>query len=116
VQDPVTGVWYQILDMPAHKGNYLEASASSMFVYSLAKAVRKGYIDSAYDEVARRGYRGILKEFVSVEEGLVSLKLAMTVTARVAANTADRSRVFPPEIYLVTIIPQTIVSESVSSR
>ena len=88
MQDPVTGVWYQILDMPAHKGNYLEASASSMFVYSLAKAARKGYIDRAFDEVARRGYRGILKEFVSVEEGFVNLNRICSVAGLGGLNSA----------------------------
>ncbi|HUF09930.1 MAG TPA: glycoside hydrolase family 88 protein [Rhodothermales bacterium] len=91
VQDPVTGVWYQILDMPANEGNYLEASASSMFVYSLAKAVRKGYIDRAYDKVARRGYRGILKEFVSVEEDLVSLNRICSVAGLGGAQQRDGS-------------------------
>ena len=32
VQDPVTGLWWQVLDQPNRAGNYLEASASSMLV------------------------------------------------------------------------------------
>jgi unsaturated rhamnogalacturonyl hydrolase len=38
-----------------------------MFVYALAKAARLGYIDAHYAEVAKRGYAGILKEFVRVD-------------------------------------------------
>src|SRR5262249_25434030 len=36
-QDPATGLWYQVVDQQGRKGNYLEATASSMFVYTLAK-------------------------------------------------------------------------------
>ncbi|WDF68818.1 glycoside hydrolase family 88 protein [Sphingobacterium oryzagri] len=64
-QDAKTGVWYDVLDQGAREGNYLEASASSMFVYALAKAVRKGYVDRSFQKNADRGYAGLVKEFVS---------------------------------------------------
>jgi unsaturated rhamnogalacturonyl hydrolase len=69
VQDPVTGTWYQVLDMPNREPNYHESSASAMFVYALAKGVRNGYLDPAYSHVARRGYEGILSHFIEVEPG-----------------------------------------------
>jgi unsaturated rhamnogalacturonyl hydrolase len=68
-QDPASGVWYQVLDQGARPGNYLEASASCMFVYALAKGVRLGYLGGAALEVARRGYAGILERFVTVDGG-----------------------------------------------
>jgi unsaturated rhamnogalacturonyl hydrolase len=65
VQDPTTGVWWQVLDQAGRPGNYREASASSMFVYALSKAVRSGWLDKAlYGPVASRGYQGLLTEFV----------------------------------------------------
>ncbi len=74
VQDEDSGVWYQVLDQGKRPGNYLEASASCMFVYALAKAVRQGYLDSVYLQAARRGYQGILEHFVAVDEqGWVNL-------------------------------------------
>jgi unsaturated rhamnogalacturonyl hydrolase len=74
VQDPASGVWYQVLDQGDRSGNYLEASASCMFVYALAKGVRKGYIGKEYLAVAVRGYEGILEQFVEVDDqGLVNL-------------------------------------------
>jgi unsaturated rhamnogalacturonyl hydrolase len=74
VQDPVSGVWYQVLDQGDRPGNYLESSASCMFVYAMAKGVRNGYLGEEYLGVTRRGYDGILTEFVTVEEqGLVRL-------------------------------------------
>jgi unsaturated rhamnogalacturonyl hydrolase len=74
VQDRSTGLWYQVLDQGDRPGNYLEASASCMFVYAMAKGVRRGYIDRKYLEVAQRGYEGILKQFVWVDDqGLLNL-------------------------------------------
>ena len=64
VQDPVTGLWYQVLDQPNREGNYLEASASSMFTYALARGARQGYLAPAYADVARRAYAGMLEHFV----------------------------------------------------
>ncbi|MCZ4243326.1 glycoside hydrolase family 88/105 protein [Pedobacter punctiformis] len=64
-QDAKTGVWYDVMNMPERKGNYLESSASSMFVYGLAKAVRKGYLPPSYSVAATKGYKGLQKEFVS---------------------------------------------------
>ncbi len=37
------------------KGNYLESSASSLFVYFLAKALNNTYIDASYRETALKG-------------------------------------------------------------
>ena len=74
------GLWYQVMDKSGEPGNYLESSCSSMFVYSLFKAVRKGYIPASYFAVARKGYEGILNEFIKVDEnGLVSITKACAV-------------------------------------
>jgi unsaturated rhamnogalacturonyl hydrolase len=79
-QDAKTGVWYQVIDRSGDEGNYLEATCSTMFVYTLLKAVRNGYIDPSYKDVAEKGYRGILKEFVKVDEnGIVSIEKCCAV-------------------------------------
>ncbi len=73
-QDSKSGLWYQVIDCSGDKGNYLESSVSAMFVYALYKAVRLGFVDSSYMEVAEKGYNGILNEFVEVDDnGLVSI-------------------------------------------
>ncbi|MDZ7722651.1 MAG: glycoside hydrolase family 88 protein [candidate division KSB1 bacterium] len=64
-QDKDSGVWWQIMNKPEQAGNYLEASASCMFTYALAKGVRKGYLDESYHRIADRGYKGIIDQFVS---------------------------------------------------
>lgn len=73
-QDPATGCWYQVLDKGKEKGNYLEASASCMFVYALAKGTRLGYLPAAYKQVAIKGFAGINKQFIKkAPEGGVNL-------------------------------------------
>ena len=70
-----SGVWYQIIDRPEAPGNYLEASASAMFVYFLAKAINKGYLPESYRKAALRGYEGMLDEFVTVDaDGEINLR------------------------------------------
>lgn len=92
VQDPVTGTWYQVLDQPNREANYLEASASNMFVYTLARGVRQGHLDPAYLDVARRGYAGILEQFVVVNEnGLVDLDRTVSVGGLGGKNQRDGS-------------------------
>jgi unsaturated rhamnogalacturonyl hydrolase len=68
VQDRATGLWYQILDQAERAGNYLESSASGMFVYAIAKGVRKGYLADGAMQVARRGFHGLVTKFVSIDD------------------------------------------------
>lgn len=79
VQDS-SGLWYQVLDQGNRKGNYLEATGSAMFVYTLAKGVRKGYLPKKYQKIAENGYSGILKNLITVDEsGIVSLNKCCSV-------------------------------------
>lgn len=73
-QDEESGVWYQVVDQGDREGNYLEATASSMFVYFLYKAVRKDYLDDSYLLLADKGYEGLLKNFIREnQDGTISL-------------------------------------------
>jgi unsaturated rhamnogalacturonyl hydrolase len=71
VRDPVSGVWWQVLDQPNRAKNYLEASGSAMFVYAFAKGARMGYLDSTYRATANRAFDGMLAEFVTTDAGVV---------------------------------------------
>ncbi len=75
VQDPKTGLWLDILKYngPGNEKNYFEASASSQFVYAIAKGVRKGYLPSTKIVMAKKGYDGIVKKFIKVEDGHTNL-------------------------------------------
>ena len=59
-----SGLWWQVMDQANREGNYLEGSASSMFVYSLAKALNMDYINEKYQKTMQRGYQGILKHLI----------------------------------------------------
>jgi len=68
-QDKKSGVWYDVVDMGERPENYFEASASCMLVYALAKGVRLGYLPKSYLRAAKKGYEGILKEFITPRDG-----------------------------------------------
>jgi unsaturated rhamnogalacturonyl hydrolase len=86
VQDSKSGLWWQVMDRPpqsgpmmqrqpdgsirfgkvhSDNGNYLEASASCMFAYALAKGVRMGYLPQVDEAPARRAWDGIQKQFLT---------------------------------------------------
>ena len=74
VQDPVSGVWWQVLDQPNRAKNYLEASGSAMFIYAFARGARMGYLAPTYRAIAERAFDGMIKTFVTVgADGLVSI-------------------------------------------
>jgi unsaturated rhamnogalacturonyl hydrolase len=89
VQDPATGCWWDILDKPGEKGNYLEASASCMFVYTLAKSAREGYLPTLYHTTAEKGWQGIQKQFFSSAAGGQST-LGGTVSVSGLGGTPNR--------------------------
>ena len=62
-----SGIWYQVTDQGDREGNYLEASGTGMFVYSIAKGVRLGILDDAYLAVAEKGFDGLVSKLVRVD-------------------------------------------------
>ena len=52
------GMWHTLVDDPS---SYLEASATCGFAYGILKAVRLGYIDEKYKEVALKALEPMLK-------------------------------------------------------
>ncbi|MDJ1468706.1 glycoside hydrolase family 88 protein [Xanthocytophaga flava] len=80
-QDSKEGGWYQVTDKLTGKGNYMEASGSCMFVYALAKGVRMGYLKDSFMVNARKGYEGILKNFISTDDkGMIHLEKTVSVS------------------------------------
>ncbi|MCX8472181.1 MAG: glycoside hydrolase family 88 protein [Sediminibacterium sp.] len=72
-QDNHTGVWFDLIALPQQKNNYLESSASSMFVYVLLKSIRQGYISERYLQQAYKGYHGLIKQFTKINNDLLEL-------------------------------------------
>ncbi len=95
VQDPKTGLWWQVMDRPSRSGplmqkqpdgsirigmarsgngNFPEASASCMFAYALAKGVRMGYLPQADEAPAKRAWEGIQTKFLTTNpDGTLTL-------------------------------------------
>ena len=68
------GLWYQVVDQPTREGNYAEASASSMFMYAIAKAVNKGYLAPKYKAIALKAFDGITAKLIKTNaDGTLSL-------------------------------------------
>ena len=71
-QDEGTGCWYQLV---GHDGaysatgngktvdNFIESSASALFLASIMKAQRLGYI-SGYTDAIKKGYKGFIEHFL----------------------------------------------------
>jgi unsaturated rhamnogalacturonyl hydrolase len=79
-QDSASGLWYQVTDQGDRKGNYLEATSSSMFVYSLAKGINHGYLSRDNLPVVVKGFRGIIEKLLRVDgKGRVTLTQCCSV-------------------------------------
>jgi rhamnogalacturonyl hydrolase YesR len=73
------GLWHQVLDK---NDSYLESSCSAMFIYSLARAVNKGWIDPYYAQIANRGWDGLyanITEDAQVKDICVGTHLEMNL-------------------------------------
>ncbi|RMJ24270.1 hypothetical protein PHISP_04868 [Aspergillus sp. HF37] len=70
--DRDSAAWWQVMSWPGREGNFVESSASGMFVYSLYKGLRLGYFDDPQDQAAVRrsadsGFQGLVEQFVVFE-------------------------------------------------
>lgn len=70
-QDAAASLWYQVVDKGDRSDNWLEVSCSALYVHAIAKAVRLGYLDTKYLEVAWKGYRGVIDTLKFDENGNV---------------------------------------------
>ncbi len=94
-QDTNTGVWYQVVDMGGCKGNYLEASASSMITYAIAKGIRIGVLDAQWLKVLDRAYQGLITEFVTeTKDGWVNLNKNCQVAGLGGEDRRDGTYVY----------------------
>lgn len=79
-QDKKSGLWYQVTDKGGEKGNYLEASGSSMFAYAFAKGANKGYLPAAYKKLANKAFDGLTNQLIKVDtDGSITLTQACQV-------------------------------------
>lgn len=73
-RDPATGMWYQVTDKPGAEGNYIESSASAMFIYTWVKGAQKGYLDPSYLTKGEQAYDQFVELFIRQDaDGMISL-------------------------------------------
>ncbi len=87
------GVWYQILDQAVRKGNYLEASASNIITYAMAKGVITGCLDrEKYAPALKKAYHGLVDEFITItRQGLVNVNKICAMASLGGDITHDSS-------------------------
>ncbi len=74
VQDPVTGMWCQVVDKCGQPGNWNETSGTGMFLYLIKKAIEKGYIKrEEFDAVVKKAYEGIVKKAKTNSKGFIDI-------------------------------------------
>jgi unsaturated rhamnogalacturonyl hydrolase len=88
-QDPQTSLWYQILNKPGKRGNYIESSSVFMFTYAFAKGARLGYLPKSYRVAATRAWNAARLRFIHTT-GPGEVKVTGTVThIALGASPAD---------------------------
>lgn len=74
-QDEETGMWYEVVDKPQMSDNWIETSASCLFIYAYAKAIRKGVIDySEYFGVLNKAYKGMIDSLDFDDDGHIMIQ------------------------------------------
>jgi unsaturated rhamnogalacturonyl hydrolase len=72
--DPETGLWWQLVDRAGEPGNYLETSASSMFVYAFMRGVSLGALDGRFRGLAGKAWDSLASRYVHAgPDGALSL-------------------------------------------
>lgn len=75
VQDPKTGLWYQVVDKYDRPDNWHDTSGSAMFVYAIQRAIELGCVsEHRFRPVTEKGYVGILTKATIDAEGLVDIR------------------------------------------
>ncbi len=94
-QDLRSRIWFQVVDQNDRPGNYTETSASAMYIYTIAKAVRCGYVDPNYLTAAKLGYEGLVREKMFID-GYGNANLAGTVQSAGLGASVHFAQLPPP--------------------
>ena len=87
-QDADSGLWWQVTDAGDRPGNYLEGTASAMFVYTLVKGINRGWLPrSAFAETLEAGWQGIHDQLLDLD---ARGRLSLLQCCRVAGLSDDR--------------------------
>lgn len=83
--DPTSGVWWLVITQPGRALNYFESSGTVMFIYSLLKAVRLGYVEDADGSIVaamKKAYSYVVANWVVPKsDGTMDWKNTVSVGA-----------------------------------
>ena len=71
--DPASGMYWQVVDRPGEKGNYLETSGSAMVACAMLKGARLGVLDESFREKGRKTFNGIVEGHLKNRDGMIGL-------------------------------------------
>ena len=63
-----TGLWYQVVELPNAKDNYLEASGSIMLAYAILKAHKMHDLTKDLLPIGLKAYQGVIDQLISTNE------------------------------------------------
>jgi unsaturated rhamnogalacturonyl hydrolase len=79
-QDSKSALWYQIINQGNRKDNWIETSASGMFIYAFAKGYNRKLLDKKFLDASTRAYDAMLAGYIYADEnGDVHLDQAVKV-------------------------------------
>lgn len=55
-----SGLWYQVMDKVEKADNWLESSSTCLFLYTISKSIRLGFLPKDYKRQAHLAYQGII--------------------------------------------------------
>lgn len=67
-QEKTSGMWYQVINYPQIRPNYLETSGSAIFSYAIMKGVRLGLLEESYYFYGKKAFDGICATCLKEEE------------------------------------------------
>lgn len=69
-----SGMFWQIIDFPNDKGNYLETSGTALVAYSMLKGARLGLLPATFSEIGAKAFYGITERYLHYDQnGTINL-------------------------------------------
>ncbi|MDD3321052.1 MAG: glycoside hydrolase family 88 protein [Paludibacter sp.] len=91
-QDKKTGLWYQVTNFPNRKGNYLESTGTTMFIYAMAKGANKGSLPKKFRKIAENSFRKFTKNCTIInEDGTTTITRSCIVAGLGGSKNRDGS-------------------------
>ena len=67
-RDKDSAMYYQVVNMGAREGNYLETSGSAMIAYAIMKGARIGALPEIYHSLGKETFDGIVSRYLRVND------------------------------------------------